>query len=170
MSKAFTKDDDDGAPVLVAPRAPLPPGVTNYVTPESFAALRAELAGLLEARALLGAIELDATRAARAAGLAPRIAELEVRLGNTEVVAPPEQPPDVVRFGATVTVRSAVGEERAYRIVGVDEANAAEGRIGFVAPLARALLGKRVGDTVLLLTPHGEEELEVAALEYVRRS
>jgi transcription elongation factor GreB len=169
VSKAFTKDDDAGAPVLVAPRAPLPPGVTNYVTPEGLAALRGELALLLETRAELGALELDAGRAATAAGLAERIVELEGRIGCAELVAPPEHPPDVVRFGGTVTVRTQAGAERIYRIVGVDEANATEGRIAFVAPLARALLGKRVGETTLVRTPHGEEELEVAGLEYARR-
>jgi transcription elongation factor GreB len=49
--------------------------------------------------------------------------------------------------------------------VGVDEADAASGRVAFVAPLARALLGKRVGDAVTLRTPRGEEELEVVAIE-----
>jgi transcription elongation factor GreB len=169
VSKAFTKDDDAGAAPLVAPRAPLPPGVTNYVTPEGLAALRDELASLLEARAELGTPELDAARAATAAGLAERIAELEGRIACAELVAPPEHPPDVVRFGARVTVRTRAGTERVYRIVGIDEANATEGRIAFVAPLARALLGKRVGDAALVRTPHGEEELEVAGLEYARR-
>jgi transcription elongation factor GreB len=169
VSKAFTKDDDVGTPLLVAPRAPLPPGVTNYVTPEGLAALRSELALLLEARAELGTLELDAARAAKAAGLAERIAVLEGRIGSAELVAPPVHPSDVVRFGAVVTVRTRSGAEQIYRIVGVDEANAAEGRIAFVAPLARALLGKRVGDTARVRTPHGEEELEVTGLEYARR-
>jgi transcription elongation factor GreB len=51
-------------------------------------------------------------------------------------------------------------------IVGVDEANAAEGRVAFTAPVARAVLGKRVGETATLRTARGEEELEVTAIAY----
>ena len=63
-------------------------------------------------------------------------------------------------------MRGESGGERRYEIVGVDEADVAHGRVAFVAPLARALLGKRVGDVALLRTPRGEEELEVLAIDY----
>ena len=69
-----------------------------------------------------------------------------------------------VRFGARVTVRSDEGVERTHEIVGVDEADIASGRVAFVVPLARALLGKGVGDVVTLQTPRGEEQLEVIAI------
>jgi transcription elongation factor GreB len=82
------------------------------------------------------------------------------------LVDPAGQPPDEVRFAARVTVRSERGEERQYRIVGVDEADAQRGAIAFVAPLARALLGKRVGDAALVRTPQREEELEVVSIAY----
>ena len=57
-------------------------------------------------------------------------------------------------------------QARQIDIVGVDEADATSGRIAFVAPLARALLGKRAGDVVTLRTPRGEEELEVVSVTY----
>jgi transcription elongation factor GreB len=63
-------------------------------------------------------------------------------------------------------VRTESGDERRYRIVGVDEADVAHGRVAFVAPLARALLGKKVGDGATVRTPGGEEELEVLAIAY----
>ena len=71
-----------------------------------------------------------------------------------------------MRFGATVTVRAEHREERRYRIVGVDEADVAHGLLAFVAPLARALLGKHAGDTAVVRTPRGEEELEVVRVDY----
>jgi transcription elongation factor GreB len=95
--------------------------------------------------------------------LAQRRAELEARVASAELVRPPSERPTEVRFGATVTVAGPNGERR-YRIVGVDEADAAHGRIAFVAPLARALLGRAVGDTVRVRLPRGEEELEIVAV------
>jgi transcription elongation factor GreB len=63
-------------------------------------------------------------------------------------------------------VRSPAGALCTFQLVGVDEANASEGRIAFVAPLARALLGKRTGEAALVRTPQGEEELELVRFEY----
>jgi transcription elongation factor GreB len=74
--------------------------------------------------------------------------------------------PSDARFGAEVTVRNLAGAVRSYRIVGVDEADASRSAIAFVAPLARALLGKRVGDVALVVTPAGEDELEILAIRY----
>ncbi len=168
MSKAFTKDDDAGAAPVVPRRAPLPAGTPNYVTPRGLALLRAEQ---LELGVELGRVRAEAalsdTQRMSAAGVVlERIAELEARLASAELVAPAERTPDEARFGATVTVRNHAGTERAYQLVGVDEAKASEGRIAFVAPLARALLGKCAGDAVLVRTPHGEEEFEIVRVEY----
>ena len=68
--------------------------------------------------------------------------------------------------GARVRVASAGGDVRDIRIVGVDEADPAANAIAFVAPLARALLGRRAGDVVSVQTPGGEEELTVVAVTY----
>jgi transcription elongation factor GreB len=82
-----------------------------------------------------------------------------------------EQPQDEVRFGATVTIETVSGERagvrRTVQIVGVDEASAAEGRIAFTAPLAKALLGKQEGDRTLFNTPAAAEELEIAGIRYL---
>ena len=94
-----------------------------------------------------------------------RRAELERRIASAEVVPRPAEPQGRVRFGATVTVDGRSGRRR-YQIVGVDEADAASGRIAFLSPLARALLGCVAGDTVRVRTPRGEEELEIAAVDY----
>jgi transcription elongation factor GreB len=173
LSRAFTKEDEAGEAPLVPRRAPLPAGVPNYVTARGLAALRGELSELhalgAKARSAAGAgSEPEAARARALNAIAERIAELEARLGSAELVTAAEVAPDEIRFGATVTVASASGAARAYTIVGVDEANASEGRIAFVAPLARALLGKRVGDVAVVRTPHGDEELEIVKLSYER--
>jgi transcription elongation factor GreB len=167
MSKAFTKDDDGAGELLVVPRAPLPAGLPNYVTPRGLAALRAEELELERERERAAIDALDAVdRMALRQALGQRLAELQARITSAAVVDPGLQPHDEVRFGATVCVRSVGGEERAYEIVGVDEADAEHGRIAFSSPLARALLGKRRGDSAELRTPRATEELEVVHITY----
>jgi transcription elongation GreA/GreB family factor len=95
-----------------------------------------------------------------------RLAELEDRLASAELVSPERLSHDEVRFGAQVTVRDGSGEQRVYRIVGVDEADARKGSVAFVSPLARALLGKHAGDSASVRTPQGDQEIEVIAIEY----
>ncbi|HYE96393.1 MAG TPA: GreA/GreB family elongation factor [Rubricoccaceae bacterium] len=167
MSRAFVKDDAQQDPVVVPPRAPLPPGVPNYVTGRGLKRLRAEQAGLEAERSRLLAAPMDeAERQRQLTALAGRLDALTERIASAKVLDLRMQPQDEVRFGATVTLRSAAGEERRFQIVGVDEADAAEGRVAFIAPLARAVIGRHVGETVTLRTPRGEERLEVVAIAY----
>jgi transcription elongation factor GreB len=166
MSKAFTKDDDVGSePVVIASRAPLPPDTPNYVTARGLVLLQSELSALELERRQLAAQTEDAERRRASAVLTSRVAELSTRIATAEIVPTPASR-DEVRFGATVHTASADGSTRVYRIVGVDEADAAHGSIAFVAPLARALLGRRVGDGAIVRIPRGEEELEITAIEY----
>lgn len=143
MSRAFTKEDAWEEPVI-PPRAALPDGVPNYVTPRGVQALRAALA---------------------AAEPGARRSELERQVAAA-VPAPPPADRDEIRFGARVTMRDRNGDMRRVQIVGVDEASPAAGLIAFVAPLARALLGRRVGDAVTVRAPGGSEELEVLTIDY----
>jgi transcription elongation factor GreB len=150
MSRAFTKEDGWQEPV-VAPRAALPAGVPNYVTPRGLVLLREEHAALESRRAQLDTdVRDEDARRARRTVLTRQIGELAARLASAEIVDPARQPHDAVRFGARVTfARQGAGQApRSFQIVGVDEANPAEGRIAFVAPLARAVLGKRMGETI----------------------
>lgn len=171
MSKAFTKEDDDGAlPLPVPQRAPLPPGVPNYVTPRGLGLLKRELAALEAERAQLAARaggedeRAESERRRALAVLQAQKGELEARIATAVPFDAASRPPGEVRFGTTVSVRGDSGPPRTYTLVGVDEARASEGRIAFTAPLARALLGKRVGEVVTVRTPRGEEELEVVAI------
>ncbi|HXK21768.1 MAG TPA: GreA/GreB family elongation factor [Myxococcota bacterium] len=165
MSKAFTDEETAEPPRIVPARAPLPPGVPNYVTARGLGRLHAELAALRAERAEQGAGARSPEQAERLAALARRRAELERRIASAERVGTPDGLCDAVRFGASVSVSGASGVRR-YRIVGVDEADAARGDIAFVAPLARALLGRSVGDRVRLRAPRGDEELEIIAVDY----
>jgi transcription elongation factor GreB len=171
MSKAFTKDDASPPPLVVRPRAPLPADVPNYVTARGLGLLRAELSDLERERARMGGAGHDEVeRTARLAVVGSRIAELAARLASARLVDPRTQPRDEVRFGATVTLRTAGGDVanavRRLTIVGVDEAAAADGRVAFLAPIARAILGLRAGETAVLRTANGEQELEVVTIEY----
>ncbi len=171
MSKAFTKDDGPDDPIVVPPRAPLPPGTPNYVTPRGLMLLRAELVELSATRSRLAAGDGDDPGVRReCAVVGRRIEALSARVASAVVVDPPTQPQDEVRFGATVTLvvvdGERPGEQRQVQIVGVDEAAPAERRVAFVAPIAQALLGLRVGDSATLRVARGEEVLEVRAIAY----
>jgi transcription elongation factor GreB len=160
MSKAFTSEETDVTDV-VAPRASLPAGTPNYVTPRGLSLLREERGGLASARARAEA----SGDTALATKLGARLRDLDERLASAELVEPSSQADARVRFGATVTVGSEGGPPRRYRIVGVDEADPARGDVAFISPIARALLGREVGDVVTVTTPRGSEELEILALE-----
>ncbi|MCC7440616.1 MAG: transcription elongation factor GreB [Bdellovibrionales bacterium] len=96
-----------------------------------------------------------------------RIRFLSRRLDALEIVDPAILSGDRVRFGATVTVADEEGKERVYRIVGIDETDPRAGRISWISPIGRALLQKRAGDAVNVLTPKGEVELEILRVEYL---
>jgi len=96
-----------------------------------------------------------------------RIRFLTKRLDVAEVVDPSlHHGNEQVFFGATVRYASDHGEERTIRIIGVDEAESAQGEVSWIAPIARALLKSRVGDEVRLTTPRGVEVLEVLEVRY----
>lgn len=96
-----------------------------------------------------------------------RLRFLRRRLDHARVVDPARPARrDRVFFGATVTYAREDGAEASVTIVGLDETDAARGRISYAAPVARALLGAAVGDLVRLRTPGGSEELEVLAIRY----
>ncbi len=155
MSKAFTKDDGPEAAPLLRRRAPIPEGTPNYVTPRGLRALRDELD------------QLDAAPSSveGAGAHAAWRTELEHRIATAVVTSPPEHR-DEIRLGATVKVEDTEGKQRELQIVGVDEADAAQGRVAFTAPLARALLGRRVADIVSVRTPAGEDELTIVGVAY----
>jgi transcription elongation factor GreA len=91
-----------------------------------------------------------------------RIVTLEDKLARAQVIDPSGQTTEAVRFGLTVDLEDAeTGEELTYTILGEEEADAANGRISVSSPIARALLGKAVGDSVTVRVPKGTREFEI---------
>lgn len=168
MSRAFTKEEAPEGPIIVPPRAALPPGVPNYVTPRGLAALRAEREALGAERSRLAADTEADGRQREMQALATRLRQLEERIASAKLVEPRENPQEV-RFGTTVTAQTYAdgqpeGAPRTFTIVGVDEANAREARVAFTAPIARAVMGLRAGDEAPLQTPKGPKALRVEAV------
>jgi len=96
-----------------------------------------------------------------------RIRDIEVKLAFADVIDPSRLSGDKVLFGATVTVEDTDTSERlTYRIVGEDEADIKSGRISITAPVARALIGREVGDTVKVRAPKGQRELEIIEVKF----
>jgi len=95
-----------------------------------------------------------------------RVAELEDRLSRAEVIDPTALKGDSVMFGATVTLIDEDDEKVIYQIVGTEEADAKQGRISYTSPLARALIGRSLGDDVEVTTPSGEKYFEIEKIEY----
>jgi transcription elongation factor GreA len=97
-----------------------------------------------------------------------RIKDIEDKLARSEVIDPSKLTGSKVAFGATVDLSNVDTEESVtYQIVGPEESNVAEGMISISAPLARALIGKQVGDEVLVKLPAGERTYEVVDVRFV---
>jgi len=96
-----------------------------------------------------------------------RIAELEDKLARADIIDISKLSGDTVKFGATVTLVDEDTEKKTvWQIVGEPEADAKKGRISITSPLARALIGKKVGDTVEVSTPGGSKSYEVVRLAF----
>lgn len=174
MADPAEDEEEDGPPGL-------PPGTPFYMTPEGHAALARELHALWheERPKVVEVVSWAAGLGDRSENadyqygkrrlrqIDGRVRFLRRRLERAEVVDAARQTRrDKVFFGATVTYARMDDSEVTVTIVGMDEADAARGRISWVSPVARALLGKGVGDVVKLRTPAGLEEIEVAAIAY----
>lgn len=180
MSKAFTRETDieEDDPESVSA---LPPGSKNYMTLAGYGRLRSELDQLVrdERPRIVNTVAWAASNGDRSENgdyiygkkrlreIDRRIRFLIKRLESATVVDPQDQQnTDQVFFGATVSYEDDDGSEHVVQIVGVDEANASDGRISWISPLARALLKARVGDAVRVQSPSGLREVEVVDVRY----
>lgn len=180
MSKAFTRESDaadDDDPQL----PPLPTGGKNYITPQGYARLRAELMDLIdnERPKVVDIVHWAASNGDRSENgdylygkkrlreIDRRIRFLTKRLEMAEVVDPSvHHGSDQIFFGATVTYADQAGTERTITILGIDEADSLQAQVSWISPIARALLKAREGDVVKLVTPLGVEEVEVLTVRY----
>ncbi|MFA5965412.1 MAG: GreA/GreB family elongation factor [Sphingomonas sp.] len=157
----------------------------NYITPAGYAALSAEYAALLgdERPKLVEVISWAAGNGDRSENGdyiygRKRLREIDRRLGwlarrmkAAQVIDPAAQPDRTrIWFGATVTIADEDDNQRVLTLIGDDETDAGTGRIGWSAPLARALRGAAVGDVRRVALPAGEREYEVMTISYPERS
>ena len=183
MSKAFTREDDAPDEDFEGDEEanPIPAGSKNYLTPHGWRRMRDELTWLVKTErpevtsvvswaAKLGDRSENADYQygkKRLREIDRRIRYLTKRLEAGEVVDPAtREETDQVFFGATVTYANARGEENTVRIVGIDETDPARHYVSWISPIARALIKAREGDTVVLRTPAGDEEIAILEVRY----
>ena len=167
MSRAFVKEEDQEEAPFIPPRAALPPGSTNYVTPAGMQQLADEKQALEEEKAGLSASVEDETERRKAtATINGKLQLLVERINSAHVLLPPDSEEEV-RFGAKVKLKVVgKGSIQAFQIVGVDEADVQQQKIAFVSPIARAITGKKVGEVAQLSLGKEVRELEVVEITY----
>ena len=180
MSKAFTKesdgDDDEewGTPAI-------PPGAKNYITPQGYARLKAELLDLIDTERpkIVDIVHWAASNGDRSENgdylygkkrlreIDRRIRFLTKRLEIAEITDPSVHGgSDQVFFGATVAYVDDADVHTTVTILGVDEADTAQAQVSWVSPIAQALLKAREGDEVRLITPTGPRNIEGLEVRY----
>ena len=180
MSKAFTKEPDGGEEDDdVEAEAPRPKG-PQYITRAGYDRLRVELDKLwhgerpkVTADVQAAAAQGDRSENAeyiygkkRLREIDRRIRFLSKRLEILTVVEPTKEQAGKVYFGAWVTIEDEDGVTATYRIVGADEIDLTKRHISVASPVAKALLGKRIGDTTTVLRPKGPVEVTVLDVTY----
>jgi len=166
MSRGFVKEDDQEDIPMVPPRADLPPGVTNYVTPAGMAELLAERQILIAEKQHLPVTNENEKRIA-SNHINAKLLLLDNRIAEAKVVNLSEQPQNEIRFGAQVTLKmTATKTIQTFQIVGVDEANVSKGKISFLSPLAKALLNKKIGEKAILKLGREDRVFEILDIVY----
>ena len=150
MSRGFVKEGDQEEVPMILPRAFLPSGVTNYVTPEGLRLLHDEMESLKEEWTAAGSNYVTKNY------LDAKMRLLSERISSAVVVDTTKANPDVVSFGMYVRYN-----DKTIRIVGVDEADASKGLISFLSPIAKSLIGKKKGDKFEIKVPRGTETIEI---------
>lgn len=166
MSRAFVKDSDEDLVAGELPERPLAEH-PNYVTPQGLEQLQARVKELQDQHEHLAASARDDSQAKQ------KLREIErdqryfnAQLERATVVDPTGQPRDEVRFGAVVKILDEDGQSHRFSIVGDDEADVGAGKISWASPLARAMIGSKVGDTVKWRRPAGDIEVEIVEINY----
>jgi transcription elongation factor GreB len=183
VNKAFTKESDAEDDELQLP--PVSAGSRNYITPTGYAALRSELLDLIdnERPRVVEVVHWAASNGDRSENgdylygkkrlreIDRRIRFLTRRMEIAEITDPSINfgNPQVF-FGATVTYVDDAGIERTIKIMGIDEANSAQGEVSWISPIARTLLKAREGDVLKLVLPDRVDELEVLRVSYPAKS
>ncbi|HLR25356.1 MAG TPA: GreA/GreB family elongation factor [Fodinibius sp.] len=166
MSRAFVKEDSQQEPIRIPPRASLPGGATNYVTPQGLKQLHQEKEALETEKAQLALDDEDELRR-QITFLNGKLQLLQDRIDSARKIDPQAQPQDEVRFGATVTLElQDAHKTRQFQIVGVDEADFEKQKISFLSPIAQALSGSKAGDIATLELGKEERSFKVLEITY----
>ena len=150
MSRGFVKEGDQEEVPMVLPRAFLPSGTPNYVTPEGLKRLQDEMESLKKEWTDAGSNYVTKNY------LDAKMRLLSERINSAVLIDNTKANPDVVSFGMYVKYN-----DKVIRIVGVDEADASKGLISFISPIAKALIGKKKGDKFEIKVPRGTEIVEI---------
>lgn len=164
MSRGFVKEDDQEEAPIIPPRAALPDGVTNYVTPTGMEQLLNERKSLELAMANLSVTE-EQQRRRDLALLNGKLNLLQERIASARILELKSQASNEIRFGATVQLKMN-NLLQTFQIVGVDEADVAQKKIAFVAPIARSITGGKVGDFIDFKLGDEIRKIEILQIDY----
>jgi len=181
MSRGFVKEDDLEHAGTDLPERPISAQI-NYVTVHGLAQLKASVESLFAARALLLTQKDDATAQQKLAMVERDLRYFSARISSAILVEQPtlnqkdsinglnaqmqSNTKNIVLFGATVTVQNDEDVLQTMTIVGEDEADISAGKISWNSPLAKALIGQKIGDTVVWKRPVGDAELTIIAIAF----
>ncbi len=166
MSRGFVKEEDQEEAPFIPPRAALPAGVINYVTPSGLEALQKEKIQLEKDWTDSENLSETERRRVRAV-IDGKLDLLSERITSARVLKPAEQPREEVRFGAFVELKDLKsGNLQEVQIVGVDEADVKLKKIAFVAPIVRAITGKKAGEKAEFKLGNETRELEIKKIIY----
>ncbi len=166
MSRGFVKEGDQEEPIVIPPRAILPDGVINYVTPLGHEALQEELDTLEKEYGQLE-IENETDLRREQNMIHGKIKLLKERIASSRIIKPEDQAQDEVRFGAQVKFKNtAVNMTQSISIVGVDEADVSQGKIAFTTPIAKALAGAKIDEVVEFKLGNELRKLKILEIQY----
>ncbi|MCB5191833.1 GreA/GreB family elongation factor [Methylobacillus arboreus] len=165
MSRGFVKEDDLEHAGTDLPERPIS-AHANYVTPSGLQQLQRQASQLEQERLPLAQRKEDPVAQQRLAIIDRDLRYLQAKLDSAILVDPAAQPADTVLFGATVEVEDENGSQHTFMIVGEDEADIALNQVSWTSPLAQALIGQKIGDSVTWHRPAGDLDLEIIAIHY----
>ena len=165
MSRAFVNEErfeQSGEELVERPISPNP----NYVTPTGALELQTLEESLVAQHEALKKTADDAFVKDKVAEIERDLRYVRARLDSAILIDPATQSHETVLFGATVHVEDSEGERHTFHIVGEDEADAAANKVSWVSPLAKSLIGHKIGNTVVWQRPAGNLNLEILDIDY----
>lgn len=165
MSRGFVKEDDLEHAGTDLPERPISTH-PNYVTPAGLQQLNAQAEALDQERVLYTAQKEDAIAIQKLAMIDRDLRYLSSRIEQAILVSPSSQAKDTVLFGSHVLVEDEEGQQHSFYIVGEDEADISLNKVSWASPLAKALIGHKIGESALWKRPAGNMQLEIIKISY----